>query len=206
MVETPGGLRRLEIVPFILPCHRVPRSAIWSSFSENGRLGPDLVRDRFTFINRRKPEPSLCFVGIVRAAAQLQVRRSRLSAVSEGDDVVEFQETTLLAPPIGAFECAPAAVTGSDFTLHRRGPVSRVRDRSAGRRGPADDRELAALEVRDEDRQRALDHQRRIAVRNRVPQQFLRATQVFVRLAGNRDAHAVALGCERGDRGRFRWR
>ena len=51
----------------------------------------------------------------------------------------------------------------------------------------------------DEQRQRAIENSGRVAVRDRVPSQFLRASQLGMGLGADGDLQQVAIGRERSD-------
>ena len=167
------------------------------------QLGPDRVDIRCCRLpDNQRTEPLLRLIRIVRAATKLEIGRVGASALGEGDDVVELQETTFGAASGRANEGAAALVARPDCPLHRSRHVARGGWRSAGRSGTLRDRELLFLEIPDEQCQRPLEDRRGISIRDGVSQQCLGAEQVAVGFARDGDLHPVALGRER----RHDWR
>ena len=68
----------------------------------------------------------LRLVRVVRAAAQLDVRRCRRTAFRERDDMVKFEEGLLSTATQCADEGAPAGVALPDLAFHRCGDVARI--------------------------------------------------------------------------------
>ena len=92
-----------------MPTHVKPSSSFRNEFTPRGPF--------FSHDVRAKEQARL--VGVVRAAAQLDIRRNRLSTIGERHDVVILEESRFATAPRGTHERAAAAITAPDFTLHR---------------------------------------------------------------------------------------
>jgi hypothetical protein len=82
--------------------------------------GTRLARDQ-------RPEKLLRLELVVRAAAQGQISGARFTACRERNNVVEFQEAALGAPPSSPDERALAGIAGPHDSLHGGGDVPRLR-------------------------------------------------------------------------------
>ena len=170
----------------------------------DGVLGPD----RVSLPHEHRAEVLLCFVGIVRAAAKLEIVGSAAATGRVGHDVMEFQEAALGAATVRTDKPALPAVPRPDIAPHRSGDMSRTgccrstRSRAVGATNPP------LFQLSNQQRQSALDDGGRVAARYRVPEEILRAAQLVVGFAGNRDLEFVAFRRERADNGRpgRRWR
>ena len=132
-------------------------------------------------------------VHVVRPATELQVLNNGLTAVGVRPHVMELQKSSLRTATVRPDERAPAAITVPHLPPDRRRNVARPRDRWTRSPRAFSRGHLRPLEIREQHRQRPIEDRGRIAVRNRMPQQILRAAQLVVRLARNRELHLVAL-------------
>src|SRR3982751_6727178 len=101
--------------------------------------------------------------------------------------MVKLEKPTFGTSTARPDEGAAAAVARPDLALDGRGDVPRSRRGLARGVWLRSGREFRLLEFLHQQRQRAIEDDRGIAIRHGVPDQILRAAQFLVRLA--RDSH-----------------
>jgi hypothetical protein len=118
-------------------------------------------------------------------------------------DVVELEQSAFAAAsPLGTRERAARAVARPDRAAHlgrdmardlwgRRRPRRPLRPRRPPRPILRQLGELPLLQFRHQDRQRPVDDLGRIAIRDLVPQEFLRQTQLGMRRSARRELNLV---------------
>jgi hypothetical protein len=87
------------------------------------------------------------FIGVMGAAAQLQVFDVRRTAVREWHDMVQFEECRFLAPTVRSNERTSAIITRPHRAFHARGHVTSVRVSLLGWSRPFDLRQPPSLEI-----------------------------------------------------------
>src|SRR5450759_86148 len=134
------------------------------------RLGSNSVRTEYVVAlllsQQQQPEVSLRFIHVVGAAAELQVRACRLSALGERDHVVKFEEPALGATTRRPEKRALTTVALPHLTPDGRRHMARPRHGLARRPRAIGLRQLLALQILQQQRERAIEDRRRIAVRD----------------------------------------
>jgi hypothetical protein len=102
----------------------------------------------------------------VRPAAELQVLARRATALSERDNMVEFEEPAFGAPTCRPGKRALAVIPLPHLTPDRRWHVTRTGRGRARRARAIGLRQLRPLQIRQEQRERAITDGRRVAVRD----------------------------------------
>jgi hypothetical protein len=151
-------------------------------------------------LGRLESEEETRFVGVVRAAPQLNVCSRRGAAGRVRLRVMKLEEASLNASSAAPDERTAPLVTAPDLAPHRGGDVAR---RVARLSAAAWRRRLGVsttLQVLEQHGQSAVKDRGQVTVWNRVPQQILRAAQPVVRLARDRELDLVAVRGQRRDR------
>ena len=123
----------------------------------------------------------------MRAAAQLEIVSRRRASVRKGHDVVILEEPALRAATGRAHERALATVAVPDCTSHRRRNVAAVGATRLRYPRSIHHSVLRLVQLRQEQRQRAIDDDGNIAVRNTVSQQILGLSKFVVGLTRDGD-------------------
>jgi hypothetical protein len=123
---------------------------------------------------------------IVSAAPKLDVADRGDPTPRKRDDMMKLQEACLTAAALSPFERTAAAVARPDSAADgRRNMTAACGDRAGHLSRRFRLRQLRSLELLEQQRQRAIDNRRGIAVGNRVPQQILRTPELVVGLAAD---------------------
>jgi hypothetical protein len=140
-------------------------------------------------------------VRVVSPTSQGQILDTRLASRRIRNDMVELEESGLVAPTVRADERALSGIALPHEAADIRGHSARVGNGTDGgpRRGGL--RQTPSLELIDEDRQGSFDNCRRIAGRQSMTQQVLSPSELLVRLSADRDLDQVPLWRERRDHG-----
>ena len=154
---------------------------------------------RLLLTNDAVPEEQPRFVGVVRAAAQLDVLHGRLAASRIRLDVVEFEKCRLRAASVIADRRAPTRIPSPDGSPHCCRDVARTLGARFRRARSSRFGEALAFEPLDQERDGAVEDLGRVARRHRVAQQCLGATEPVVRLARDGELNPVALRRDRHD-------
>ena len=145
------------------------------------------------------PERKFRFIGVVRAAAQLQVVNARRASLSERDDVVILEKPALRAASGRAHERALPAVARPDLALYRRRDVACMRGGARRRPWPRSCCVLGLPQLGEQQRQRAVEDGCNIGLRHPMPQQILRLAELLMRFPRDGELHFVLLRCQRLD-------
>lgn len=168
------------------------------------RAGSHIPRRCLTHQQRARVEVLDGVVLVVRTAAKLDVVFRRAASVRERNDVVEFQQSRFVAAPLAPCKGAASLVAPPDGSAHRCRNVTAPRTARCERARCTRRSDLRAFESFEQERQRAIEDRRGIAVRERVPEEILRAPQLVMRLPAHGELHFVALWRER-PKYRDRW-
>lgn len=142
-----------------------------------------------------QPEISLCLVGVVRAAPQLDVARSRLAPARIGDDVVELEAVCLgTALTVRTLKHTSRIVALPDLAFDGRGDVAGVVVAGCRRARAVCLRHLLLQQPFKQRIQPALEYQGWVAVGNLVPQQGLGASELLVSVCAERDLDLIVRG------------
>jgi hypothetical protein len=145
----------------------------------------------------RETKLLLAFMAIMSGAAQHAILDSRLTSVGVGPFVMHLETPRLLAPvTIGGDERAARAIPLPHLTPHLGGYVSRpaLRLPFLGFAWTLRGTNPLPFEVVNEQRQRAVEDLRDVAVRDPVGKKCLRPTQLLVRPDADCHLYAVAPG------------
>jgi hypothetical protein len=97
------------------------------------------------------------FVGVVRAAAQLQVVDRSRTAIRERHDMMEFQEPRFPAATVSANKRASASVARPHGTSHISRHMTPARVSRPRRTRPLNVRQFSSLEIFEQERQRSVE-------------------------------------------------
>ena len=116
--------------------------------------------------------------------------------------MVEFKKSVFTATTVSPNERTLASITRPNLTLHSRRHVtaSVVRSRSIAR--PLHVRQLPALEILEQQRQRAIEYDSWISVWDQMSEQILNSPELRMCLATNRELHFVTLRRQRSNQRR----
>ena len=146
-----------------------------------------------------RAEESLRFEDVVSPTPELQIVRRRFTAGGIRNDVVKFEKPGLIATTRRANEGTAAAITCPHGAFHGCGDATRARDLRASSARPLNHRQLGFCQVVEKNCERAIEDDGRVAVRDLMSQQILRATQLVVRVVTNGELHFVTLRRKRRD-------
>ena len=130
---------------------------------------------------------------IVCPAAQRDRADRRRASPGIGHDVMELEPAAFCASARSSHEGALALVSRPDGPAYGGRNVSRTRGRHTAGAWPGHRRELLALELRQQERQRTVDDDREVAVGDRVTHEVLRVAQLLGRrgVLGNKRVHGL---------------
>ena len=135
------------------------------------------------FAQHERSEGQLRLVGIVGAAAKLDVANRRFPSASEGHDVMELQKAALGTSAGGSDKRAPGAIPPPDFPSNRSRDMTRARRYFPRLPRAVRGGEPLSIQIGEQSIQGALEHGGHISVGDRMPQQGLRPLQLLVRVA-----------------------
>ena len=133
-------------------------------------------------------------VDVVRAAAQLDVVDRGCTFCGERPHMMKFESAGFRASPLRAVKRAASAVSLPHRSRDRRWNVTRWHRRCSTATRLVGCRDLCPFEFGHEQRERALEDDGGITIRNRVSQQILRAAQPFVALAARGELNLERSG------------